>query len=156
MISAFVFCLTAGIILIGIEIFVPGGILGLIGSMFLLSSLIICFIEFGFRIGIYYLTVLACAVMIVIILVMKFAHLLPVRKKLFLNANEKNMKVKIDNLDLLVGKQGTAYTVLRPTGKILIGGKRYEAITEGAFIQKNRQIEIIRIEGNNIIVRSKP
>ena len=155
MISTFIFCVIAGLILICLEIFVPGGILGLIGSVFLISSLVICFIEFGSRIGMYYIAVLACVILSMIILVMKFAHVLPVRNRLFLNATEKNMKVEINDLDSLVGMQGTAYTILRPTGKILVSGKRYEAMTEGAFIPKNNEIEIIRIEGNNIIVRSK-
>jgi len=155
MINTFVFCVIAGLILICLEIFVPGGILGLIGSVFLISSLVICFLEFGLRIGVYYIAVLSCVIMAMVILVMKFAHVLPVRKRLFLNATEKNMTVEINNLDTLIGMRGTAYTILRPTGKILVDGKRYEAMAEGAFIQKDNEIEIIRIEGNNIIVRSK-
>ena len=155
MITTFIFCVAAGLILICLEIFVPGGILGLIGSVFLIASLIMCFMEFGMRIGIYYIAGLACVIMAVIVLVMRFAHLLPVRKRLFLTATERDMTVEIDDLQLLVGKQGIAYTILRPAGKILIDGKRYEAMAEGSFIQKNSEIEIIRIDGNNIIVRTK-
>jgi membrane-bound serine protease (ClpP class) len=53
------------------------------------------------------------------------------------------------------GDLGIAQSFLRPSGKIKIGGKKFDAITQGEFIEKGTEIEIFKIDGNRIIVRDK-
>ncbi len=53
----------------------------------------------------------------------------------------------------MVGKQGTAYTVLRPSGKVLIDNHTYDAFTRGDFIEQGTPIEVIGQEGAELIVR---
>ena len=150
----FLFFLIAGLILIFVEIFVPGGIFGFIGSIFLVISSVFCFNLFGLKIGIYYLTGLFAGVMLFMVLAIHFARYIPFRKRLFLTTSQKGVHVD-SGLDALVGKEGIAYTMLRPTGKALIEGKRYDAMTEGLFVDKNRSVEVIRIKNNHLIVREK-
>ncbi len=47
----------------------------------------------------------------------------------------------------LVGKTGTAETVLRPSGKVLIEGKLYDAMTLGDYIQRGQSVEVVSEEG---------
>ena len=54
-----------------------------------------------------------------------------------------------------VGDAGTADTYLRPSGKIVVGDKRLDAVTAGEFIEKDSPVEIIKIDGNRIIVTEK-
>jgi membrane-bound serine protease (ClpP class) len=54
----------------------------------------------------------------------------------------------------LKGKSGTAHTVLRPSGKVIIDGKLYDAYTRGDFIEKGQQIEVISDEGSALKVKS--
>lgn len=52
------------------------------------------------------------------------------------------------------GKQGMAYTQLRPSGKVVIDGTHYEATTEGRFVEKGTAVAVIRQEGNKLWVKS--
>ncbi len=53
----------------------------------------------------------------------------------------------------LIGKKGTAETVLRPSGKVLIDGKMYDAYTRGEYIQKGQTVEVISEEGSSLKVK---
>lgn len=53
----------------------------------------------------------------------------------------------------LVGRQGTALTVLRPAGKAQIGDELVDVVSEGPFISAGRKIEILSVSGNRVVVR---
>lgn len=53
----------------------------------------------------------------------------------------------------LLGKTGTAETVLRPSGKVMIDGKMYDAYTRGDYIQKGQAVEVISEEGSSLKVK---
>ena len=52
----------------------------------------------------------------------------------------------------LVGKTGTAKTVLRPSGKVEVDGKIYDAVSEQSFIEKGTQVHVVRYETGQIYV----
>jgi len=54
----------------------------------------------------------------------------------------------------LVGRSGKAVTTLRPIGKAEIDGESYQVETEGSFVEAEKEIKVIKIQGNTIIVRS--
>lgn len=56
----------------------------------------------------------------------------------------------------LIGKTGTAYTVLRPSGKIMIDNQLYDAFSRGDYIEKGDQITVLEIEGSTLKVRKLP
>ncbi|MCF6249034.1 MAG: ATP-dependent Clp protease proteolytic subunit [Desulfobacula sp.] len=51
------------------------------------------------------------------------------------------------------GDTGTAYTFLRPSGKIIIDNQKIDAITQGEFIKKGYPVEVDRIDQNRVIVK---
>jgi len=53
----------------------------------------------------------------------------------------------------LVGKTGTAMTVLRPAGKAQIGEEFVDVVSEGPFISAGRKIEVASVSGNRVVVR---
>lgn len=53
----------------------------------------------------------------------------------------------------LIGKAGTAFTILRPSGKVEIGDEIYDAYTRGEYIQKGDQIIVISNEGTSLKVK---
>lgn len=53
----------------------------------------------------------------------------------------------------LLGKRGTAQTVLRPSGKVMIDGKMYDAYTRGDYIQQGQIVEVISEEGSSLKVK---
>jgi membrane-bound serine protease (ClpP class) len=50
------------------------------------------------------------------------------------------------------GAQGVVWATLRPTGKIMVQDKIYDAISEEGFIEEKEPILIIRLEGSSIFV----
>lgn len=52
------------------------------------------------------------------------------------------------------GKRGTTYTVLRPSGKIMIDGQMYDAYTRGDYIEKDTPVEVINDEGTSLQVKA--
>jgi len=59
-----------------------------------------------------------------------------------------------ENYGDLLGKRGKAISTLRPSGKAEIDGKVYAVEADGAFIEPKKTVEVIRVRGNRIIVRS--
>jgi len=56
-------------------------------------------------------------------------------------------------LSALVGKEGTAYSILRPSGKVMIEGQVYDAIAESSWIQKGQKISVVRVEATQLYVK---
>jgi membrane-bound serine protease (ClpP class) len=53
----------------------------------------------------------------------------------------------------LVGKEGTAETALRPSGKARIDGQRYDVVSASDFIEPGTAIRVTTVDGNRIVVR---
>jgi membrane-bound serine protease (ClpP class) len=51
------------------------------------------------------------------------------------------------------GKRGTAYTVLRPAGKVIIDGQLYDAYTRGEYLEKGDTIEVLDDETTSLRVK---
>ncbi len=52
-----------------------------------------------------------------------------------------------------VGTEGIAESDLRPSGKVIIRERLLDVITEGDYVEAGSQVEVLRVEGNRIVVR---
>jgi len=153
--NLFLFLIISGLILIIMEIFVPGGILGTIGFIFLVISLVMAFKLFGNKTGFYYSVSLLVFLTFLVVMVVSFAKYVPFREKIFLLYSQKGMKVENIYINELLNKEGIAHTMLRPSGKVKIEDKTYDAVSDGAFIEKGLEIVVYKIENNHLIVKKK-
>ena len=55
--------------------------------------------------------------------------------------------------DTLLGQKGKSYTVLHPSGTAIINGKRVDVVTDGEYIDKNEEVEVIAVNGISVVVR---
>lgn len=53
-----------------------------------------------------------------------------------------------------IGARGTAYTVLRPSGRVRIGDRLVDAQTDGGFIEQGTAVQVIQILGNAVVVEA--
>ena len=53
----------------------------------------------------------------------------------------------------MVGMEGTAYTILRPSGRIMVEGELHDAFTRGEYINKGEKVKIISDEGTSLKVK---
>lgn len=59
----------------------------------------------------------------------------------------------IDEGAVAIGTRGTTVTRCAPAGKALLNGNMEEVHSQGSFIDENRPVEVIEIEGYKITVR---
>ena len=60
-----------------------------------------------------------------------------------------------EDMQVLLGKQGRTTSVLRPAGIGDFDGVRLNVVTEGSFIERDRPIEIVNVDGARIVVRER-
>ena len=53
---------------------------------------------------------------------------------------------------ILVGKTGVAATVLRPSGKVIVDGEYYDAVSEKGFIDKGEQVVVRKYGSSQLYV----
>lgn len=158
-----------GLILLIVEIFViPGfGIFGVTGIIFIAGGLILALLDnviFSFdkvstedlaRAMITVLIGFLSGGILLFYLVSKIGRK-GVFRKMALQSIQENDKgyVSVDlNLKNYVGKNGTAYTVLRPSGKIKIGDEYLDAVSIDGFIEQDTPITIVKQESAQLYVR---
>ena len=150
--SWYITLLLCGLFLIGIEIFVPGGILGIFGAAALIAAGIIGFNIFPPWGG--WLSLLSILVLtgIALFIWMKFLPRSPIGKALSLAGGIQ--KKDHDDSPWKAGMTGTASCELRPAGKAVINGKRVDVIAvNGSFIAHDKPLEIVRVSGNRVYVK---
>lgn len=55
----------------------------------------------------------------------------------------------------LVGRDAVTLTPLRPSGTVLIEGERLDVVSDGAFIERDKAVVIVKTEGSRIVVQEK-
>ena len=144
-----------GIVLLAIEIFViPGfGITGILGVLGIVAGIFMSFGINNIAQATFVVFVSLIADIVLIIILARFI----LKSKGFKNivALETDTagyhsSVSYDNL---LGCEGITDTFFRPSGNIIINDKKYDAITEGEFINKGVKIKVILVEGNKIVVK---
>ncbi|RHJ95011.1 NfeD family protein [Parabacteroides bouchesdurhonensis] len=155
-----------GVLLIAAEIFViPGfGIAGICGILFIVGGLTMSLLnnnDFNFetvsgieagRASLIVLMGLGISFVVILWISSKIGSRGMLRK-VALNTNlEKAVSTPI--LSNLIGKEGTAGTVLRPSGKVIIENELYDAISENGFIEKGSPVIVTRFENAQIYVET--
>ena len=55
----------------------------------------------------------------------------------------------------LLHRAGVADTALRPTGKVLVDGRRIDVVSDGDFIEPGTAVEVVEVAGPRVVVRIK-
>lgn len=158
-----------GVILIALEIFViPGfGVAGFFGITLTVGSLILVMLnndnfDFSF-VGLDQILLAVIATlggMIGSIIVLFVGGVRFTQSKAFSRVALTETMQKSDgytsnfNTEPMIGKEGEAYTILRPSGRILIDDELYDAYTRGEYIEKGQKVIVISEEGTSLKVKS--
>jgi membrane-bound serine protease (ClpP class) len=155
MISTVIALATAGVTLLFLEMFLPGIIAGIIGGVFLIASVFTAYRDIGVEAG--NITLVATTAITALLWwwwATKFQHT-RFGRRMTLAATSTGTS-QAAGLAQLIGQAGTAITPLRPSGTILVAGKRVDAITGGDFIEQGTPVRIVRVEGLGVIVHCQP
>ncbi|MFN4110751.1 MAG: NfeD family protein [Ignavibacteria bacterium] len=143
--------LIAGLILIILEILIlPGMVVGFIGVLLLIVSVIIAFREAGFEVGI----LLILAILFLIIILFYIMKKLKVLNRFILDQENKIISKNLFNSSqTLIGETGIALTDLKPSGFILIENRKYDALSEAEFILKDSKVKVISLNAFKLVVK---
>ncbi|MFP4158159.1 MAG: NfeD family protein [Desulfobacterales bacterium] len=166
------FILVAGIILIGVEVFVlPGfGIAGFAGMVLIAAAMVLAMQDFVLPdpsvpwqkdllvengaqvVGAY------IAAMIAGLLFIRYVmpRIPSSREGPYLASSLKDARAETRETEMVSrGDTGVALTYLRPSGKAEINGEMFDVITENIFLEKGTRVKVIDIRGNRIVVDRK-
>jgi membrane-bound serine protease (ClpP class) len=143
-----------GFILILIEIFlVPGfNIFGVFGFIMVALGIIFAYTKLSLATANFIMVLSLISALILVRVVVKSKTW----RRIVLNDQQEKARgfhASAENLTKLIGKRGMAYTPLRPAGIALIEDQKVDVMTEGGFIERNRAIEVVLVEGNRVVVR---
>jgi len=147
--------LFVGLLLIFLECYLPGAVMGISGSVLLLLAVILFSMDSKslFEVLLFIIGTLI-AVFAVIRLALWHIRSTGRRKTIFLDSDQEGYRASSFDAHLM-GKTGKALADMRPGGYVLIDGKKYQAISVSGFIPQEAEIEVISGQGESLIVRQK-
>ena len=143
-----------GIGLVIAEFFLPGGIAGIIGSLAIIGSIIMAGGN-PLYMGISVLIAIAIAATGMGIIMKFFGKKLHLLNKMVLmdaTDTESGYVSNVNRVELL-GKIAKTTTPLRPAGTIELDGERIDVVSQGSYIDRGKDVIIVKVEGSRIVVR---
>ncbi len=154
--SWYIALLAAGLLLIAAEVFIPGGVAGLVGGLALLGAMAVGLLAFPAPWG--FLSALAIVVfggIALLLWVQLFPHTRTGRR-IALRADGADFKSAAPPPEL-AGAAGEAVTALRPAGTALLGGRRFDVLAaDGEWIPAGAAIRVKAIQDGHVIVQAAP
>lgn len=143
-----------GLALIGLEMFVPGGIVGTVGIITVVYAIIYV------NKSTYYIAFILVVSLILAVILYYVNRNIFHKKLMFLDRLVLNDSISTEDGYVasesrveLVGKKLKAYTDLRPAGVAILDNEKLDVVTDGDFIEKGNEIVIVRVEGMRIVVK---
>lgn len=144
--------LIVGIVLIGVEVFLPGfGLPGISGFIFTVVGIFLTGRNISERIIVGLIAILVIAVLLVVSIMVFNSKNVKSPIKLDTDLQGRNLFIEEKDMEYLIGKKGVAITDLRPSGKGEFDGVKLDIITSG-FIAKGSGLVINEIKNNKIFV----
>lgn len=143
-----------GLGLMILEFFVPGGVAGILGIAAVLGSILLAGGDLQST-AIAVLIAMIAATSGMVILVKFFGKRLQLFNRIILSdsTDTKSGYVSTANRPELIGQMAVTATELRPSGTIIFGDERIDAVSEGRYIGRAKDVKIIKVEGSRIVVR---
>lgn len=161
-----------GVVLLGIEIVVlPGfGVAGILGIIAVVAAIVMSMVELkvpwdvsiamGYlqemvRTALLRLVIALVGLGVSVVLFAKFFSKTKIGRQLVLQtATNATEGYVASQPNALLGKKGTATSQLRPSGIAEIDGQRIDVVSVGELIERGTSIEVIRVDGNRVVVRA--
>lgn len=146
----------AGIILVGLvlvflEIFlIPGTTLfGVVGGIALLIGIILVYTTYGSKWG----NITAGGTFVAILIAIVAGFKVIQSNKLAMKAEITGKVNELEKGLYTIGERGIAVSDLRPNGKGMFSGNKVDIYTNGDYVDRDTEVEIIKITNDKIFVK---
>ncbi len=138
-----------GIFLIVLEILIlPGLIAGIIGAIFMITGIVMMYNNFGSTYG--HITLISSISLTGFIV---FYFLKSKSWQRFgLKDTIDSKVIDLSQTDIKPGMSAITLSALRPMGIVLINNEKYEAQTNGAYIEANTNVVVLKVMSNKLLV----
>jgi len=150
--------LLAGVVIVGIEMFVPsGGVLGVLAGLCFVGGIGVAFMQ-SVQTGLIMLTVTAAIVPFLIGAGVHFWPSTPIGRRILGRLPDHPDEVLPDSeayrgLKELIGRRGLTNCKMLPGGSISIDRRSYEAVSVGMAIDENSPVEVVDVRIGRLVVR---
>lgn len=146
-----------GLGLIVLEMFLPsGGVIGFISLTAVVTSIIMAF-RYSEYTGVGFMAAAVLGTPLLLALLFKWWPSTPLGRRILLSAPDPDDVLPDPDLRKqmkgLVGKLGTAKTMMLPGGPIVVEGHVYDALSEGTAIQAGQAVQVVEVRGTRLVVR---
>ncbi len=146
--------LGGGLLRIFVEFYLPGGIMGVAGSLLVVASIGL----FGtqtkspFALGAF---IVLAAVLVGGLIRFALWRLKKGKgpKSISLNTNQEGYVASVFAQEY-VGKEGEALSDLKPSGHIQIEGKRFQAVSKVGYVYKGTKVLVVGGEGAHLYIKT--
>ena len=148
-------CFIIGMVLLILELCLPGfGLAGCTGALCFIAVIVMQFSTNNPTTATIVSAVMAAIILLLVAMfVRSMSRGLLFRSPIVLRERiEAGASLNTSETPSLLGKQGVVLTTRRPSGTILIDGKRYTAKTQARFIEKGENVTVIASDGLDWIV----
>ncbi len=144
--------LAIGLVLVLLEFFIPGAVMGIMGGLLLLAGAVITGMQGTAMELLLYLILMVAGLAVVIKFALWYIPRTGKRDTLFLNKDQQGYKASGYDVSA-IGKQGVVISDLKPGGHILVEGEKHQAISVAGYISKGERVEVISGQEESLLVK---
>ncbi len=151
--TAIIILFLAGILLLAIDVIIPGMIMGIIGGLSILAGVVTAFNLYGSGGGL--IALLCGGALLGLTLYIEFVVLPKTKlaKALSMQATvEGTSQPAVADLSTVLNQQGETVTPLSPSGYINVQGRRYEAFSQSGYLAKGVTVRVTGLDNFRLIV----
>lgn len=141
-----------GLLLTGLEIFVPGGVLGALGGLAIIAACAVAYHNYGLQGAVATFIGAALLVCFTVLIELKILARYGLGQRLFLKSQSNGQLLDTTAQAKLIGKPATTLTKLGPTGLVDVEGKHYEAFSRDGHMPKGESLEVKAVENFRLVV----
>jgi len=147
--------LILGFLLIFLEFYLPGAIMGISGGIFILISLVLFAAQTDspLAVSLYIIGIIVALVLLIKFAIWRIRTAKPQRSIYSDDAQVGYQAVSYDTS--AIGKKGIVFTDLKPGGFIIVDGKQLPAISKEGYLSKGTKVRVLGGEESNLIVKKE-
>ncbi len=147
----------AGLLLLIVELFLPGGLLGIIGLLSIICAMGVGFVIFPSPWGFFSALGIIIFCSIAFILWIQLFPRSRLGNRIILSSSGADQKSSLPPAPDLIGQTGETVTALRPAGVAMFNGKRHDVLADGGqWLEAGRSVIIKKISDGHLIVALPP
>lgn len=146
--------LVAGAVLITLELFIPGGVVGGVGVVALVAAAGVALSAFPGIVGVVASVGSIVFTVVAVVVWLRYFPKSRMGRALTVATDLQSSRSSDASLPPLLGSTGRAVSALRPGGFALFGDRRVDVVTRGDMIAPGTNIRVILVEGNRVVVEA--